>query len=69
MNNKILDFFHNRIVLIVEAVVLALSSIGLTIGGVSASDIEKIGSLAIAALTAIDAIVTFIAALVGKKKE
>lgn len=68
-NNGVMDFFHNRIALIVESVVLVLSTIGLTIGGINAEDIEQIGSLAVAAFTAVDAVVTFIAAITGKKKE
>lgn len=68
-SNGVMDFFHNRVVLIVESVVLALSTVGLTIGGIKAEDIQQIGSLAVAAFTAVDAVITFIAATVGKKKE
>lgn len=68
-NNGVMDFFHNRVVLIVESVLLALSTVGLTIGGIKAEDIQQIGSLAVAAFTAVDAVITFIAATAGKKKE
>ena len=66
-NNGVMDFFHNKVVLLVESIVLALSTIGLTIGGIKAEDIQQIGSLAVAALTAVDAVITFIAATINKK--
>ena len=55
--------------MITEAVMLVLGAIGLTVSGVSAEGIQKISSLAIAGVTAIDAIITAIAALIDKKSE
>lgn len=52
--------------MIVEAVLLVLAAIGLTIGGVSFESITGIAKVAVAALSAIDAIITAIAALVKK---
>ena len=63
------EFFQKKWVMITEAVLLVLGAVGLSVSGVSAEGIQKIGSLAIAGVTAIDAIVTAIAALIGKKSE
>lgn len=65
--DKLRAFFQNKVVMIVESVMLLASAIGLSIGGVNAEGITGIASLGLAALSAVDAIVTFIAALFKKK--
>lgn len=65
--DKLKSFFQNKVVMIVESVMLIASSVGLSIGGVSAEGITSMVSLGLAALSAVDAILTFIAALLKKK--
>lgn len=65
--DKLKSFFQNKVVMIVESVMLIASSIGLSIGGISAEGITSMVSLGLAALSAVDAILTFIAALLKKK--
>lgn len=64
---KLREFFRNKVVMIIESILLILSAVGLSISGVSAQRIESLVSLGIAALTAVDAILTFIAAIVNNK--
>lgn len=63
------DFFQNKIVMIVESVLLVGGAVGLTLSGVNAEGIQQIGSLSIAAVSAIDALITFITAIVSKKEK
>ena len=65
--DKLKKFFQNKVVMIVEAVLLVLGAVGLSISGVSAEGVTSIAQLSIAALSAIDAVATFIAALINKK--
>lgn len=60
-------FFQKKIVMIVEAVLLVTAAVGLTIGGVSFESITGIAKTGIAALAAVDGIITAIAALVNAK--
>lgn len=61
-------FFQKKAVMITEAVLMVVGAAGLTISGVSAEGVQKLGTLAIAGVTAIDAIVTAIAALFTKSE-
>lgn len=66
--DKLKNFFKNKAVMAVEAVLLGASAVGLTLGGLSSEGIQSIASMSVAALSAIDAVVTLIAALLGKKE-
>lgn len=66
--DKILKFFQNKVVMIVEAVLLIASSAGLIIGGVSVESITGLVKLVLAAIAAIDGVITAVAALIGFKK-
>lgn len=63
------EFFSNKIVMIVESVLLVAGTVGLTLAGVNAEGIQQVGSLSIAAVSAIDALITFITAIVSKDKK
>lgn len=65
--NKIKAFFENKIVKIVEGVIVALASAGLIIGGVSVETIAKEPVLVLGVLTAIEAVVTLIQGFFTKK--
>ena len=65
---KLENFFKNKVVMAVEAVLLGASAVGLTLGGLSTEGIQSIASMSVAALSAIDAVATLIAALLGKKE-
>lgn len=65
---KLENFFKNKAVMAVEAVLLGASAVGLTLGGLSTEGIQSIASMSVAALSAIDAVATLIAALLGKKE-
>lgn len=67
--DKLKAFFQKKGVMITEAILLVAGAVGLTISGVSAEGIGSVVNLSIAGVGAIDAILTFIAALIGKKKE
>lgn len=60
------DFFNNKITMIVESVLLVAGTVGLVIGGVSSEGVAQISQLAIGALSAIDALITAIYAIVKK---
>lgn len=60
------DFFNNKIVMIVESVLLVAGTVGLVIGGVSSEGVAQISQLSIGALSAIDALITAIYAIVKK---
>ena len=60
------EFFTKKPVMIAEAVMLALGAAGLTISGVSAAGVTSIAELSIAAVFAVDAVVTAITALLKK---
>lgn len=67
--NKLKEFFQKKGVMIAEAVLLGAAAIGLTLGGLTAEGITAIATMSVAVLSAIDAVATFIASLIGKKKE
>ena len=64
-----MDFLNKKVVKIVEAVVMALCSAGLMIGGVSGEAVAEIPSLVVGILTAVTALVTFIQGMAQKKKQ
>lgn len=66
--NKIKEFFQNKIVKIVEGVVIALASAGLILGGVSVDTIAKTPVLVLGVLTAIEAVITLIQGFTTKKE-
>lgn len=65
--DKIKEFFQKKVVIIVEAVIMALACVGLLIGGISAGTIAKIPNLVLVILTAIEALITFIQGLTAEK--
>lgn len=64
-----MDFLNKKVVKIVEAVVMALCSSGLMIGGVSGEAVAEIPSLVVGVLTAVTALVTFIQGMAQKKEQ
>ena len=64
-----MDFLNKKAVKIVEAVVIALCSAGLMIGGVSGEAVAEIPSLVVGVLTAVTALVTFIQGMAQKKEQ
>lgn len=68
MWEKIKAFFQNPITIIVESVLIAICSVGLIIGGVTAESIAKIPALAGGIVLAVLAIIEFIRGLIVKKK-
>jgi hypothetical protein len=69
MFNKIKEFFSNKYVMIVEAVLIIAASVGLTVAGISKSQIESFTNIAIAIVAGLDGILTALAALFGKDKD
>lgn len=68
MWKKIKAFFEKKSVKIVEAVLIALASAGLVIGGVNAEEIvPKITTATVGVLVAIEAVITLIQGLTTKK--
>lgn len=63
---KIKEFFEKKSVKIVEGAVIAVASAGLIYGGVEASSIAKIPTLAVGVFTAIEAIITLIQGFTSK---
>lgn len=64
--DKIKAFFENKIVKIVEGVVIALASIGLILGGISVDSIAKIPVLGLGIITAIEALISLIQGFITK---
>lgn len=63
------EFFQNKIVMIIESVLLVAGAVGLTLSGVSSEGIQSTAQLAIAGVSAIDAIVTAVYAIVKKNEK
>lgn len=61
------DFFSNKIVMIVESVLLIGGTVGLVLSGTSAEGVQNVVSLSVAAVSAIDAVVTAVYAIVKKE--
>lgn len=68
MFNKIKEFFKNKYVMIVEAVLIIAASVGLTVAGISKGQIESFTNIAIAIVAGLDGILTALAALFGKER-
>lgn len=66
--NKIKEFFENKIVKIVEGVIIALASTGLILGGVAADTVAKIPVLSLGIVTAVEAVITLIQGFTTSKK-
>lgn len=58
--NALKQFFEKKTVKIIEGCVIAVASAGLIYGGVDASGISKIPTLAVGVFTAVEAVVTLI---------
>ena len=56
-------FFQKKWVMVTEAVLLIVGAAGLTVSGVSSDGVQKIASIAVAGVSALDAIVTAVTAL------
>lgn len=69
MLEKIKEFFETKTVKIVEAVIIAMGSAGLIIGGLAVDTVEKIPTITAGIVVAIEALITFIQGLTTKKKE
>lgn len=69
MIDKIKAFLQDKRVMIVESIILVVAAIGLLLGGVSLDSITGLVKTAAGALTAIIAVITFIAAMLGFKKQ
>lgn len=63
---KLRNFFKNKIVMIVEAVLIIASSAGLTFSGISADGIEQFVKIGGAIIAALDGLLTLIAGLTKK---
>ena len=64
---KAKEFFEKKPVKIVEGAVIAVASAGLIYGGVEASSIAKIPTLAVGIFTAVEAIITLIQGFTAKE--
>lgn len=60
-------FFQKKWVMVTEAVLLVVGAAGLTVSGVSSDGVQKIASIAVAGVSALDAIVTAVTALFIKE--
>lgn len=67
MNLK--SFFSNKIVMIVEAVLIIAGAVGLTTAGVSEQAIEKLPAIGAGIIAGIDGLFTLIAGLIPTNKE
>lgn len=67
MFEKIKEFFQSKTVKIVEAVVIALGSAGLILGGIGADEIGKIPTIVAGIVLAVEALITFIQGFTTKK--
>lgn len=65
--DKIKAFFENKIVKIIEGVIIAFASLGLFLGGVSEDAVAKIPLLSLGVLTAIESVITLIQGFTTKK--
>ena len=65
--DKIKAFFNNKIVKIVEFVLLALSATGLIFGGVTSADVSSVVTLTEGVIVAVAALAAFISNLVKGK--
>ncbi len=69
MIDKIKAFLQDKRVMIAEAILLVLAAIGLSLGGISVDSITGLAKTTVVALMAIDGVITFIAAMLGFKKQ
>ena len=66
---KIKAFFNNKVVIIIEGIVIALGAAGLILAGNDVVDIQNIPAAAGGVLVAIEAVITVIQGLFKKKDE
>lgn len=67
--DKIKAFFQNKIVKVVEGIVIAICAAGLIYGGVKAENIAKIPSLVVGVFGAVEALITIIQGFCTKSVE
>lgn len=65
--NKIKAFFNNKVVQIVAWVLLAISSLVLILGGVSAGDIAKVPTFVVGIVDAVALFIVFIKKMLQAK--
>lgn len=65
--NKIKAFFNNKIVLIVDWILLAISTLVLILGGVSAGDIAKVPTFIVGIVEAVALFIIFIKKMLQAK--
>lgn len=66
--NKIKAFFSNKITIIVEGIVIALSATGLILAGTDVIDIQQIPADTLGVVAAVEALITLIQGLTKKKE-
>ena len=64
--DKIKAFFHNRITITVEFILIAICCGGLIFAGVTVEEVAKVPALVAGILGAISALITFITSIVKK---
>ena len=64
--DKIKAFFHNKIVITVEFILIAICCAGLIFAGVTVEEVAKVPALVAGILGAISALITFITSIVKK---
>ena len=64
--DKIKAFLQNKVVILVECILIAICCAGLIIAGVTVEEIAKIPALVAGILGAISALITFITSIVKK---
>ena len=64
--DKIKAFFHNKIVITVEFILIAICCGGLIFAGVTVEEVAKVPALVAGILGAISALITFITSIVKK---
>lgn len=63
-----LNFFQNKVVIIIEGIIIALGAAGLILGGTDIVDIEAVPQAALGVVTAVESIITIIQGLTKKDK-
>lgn len=68
MWEKIKNFFSNKIVKIVEIVIMVICAVGLIIGGIKTTDLQQVIDFVGAGIIAITALVEFIKTILNKSE-